>query len=75
MAAPSFAFTLKRTAQILECDENLIWEVAGQLEPKDGILWIYDTEETHTIAFTQRGIESLKEIIKDQFSQTNKPAV
>lgn len=75
MAAPSFACTLKRTAQILECDDNLIWEIVGQLKPEDGILWIYDTDETHPLALTQRGLESVKEIIEDQFSQNDKPAV
>ncbi|GAB6053541.1 hypothetical protein JCM17960_23610 [Magnetospira thiophila] len=75
MAAPSHAFTLKRAAQILECDEDLICEIAEQLEPEDGMLWIYDTEETHALAFTQRSYESLKEIIEDQFSQTDMPAV
>lgn len=75
MAAPSHAFTLKRAAQILECDEDLIWDIADQLEPEDGMLWVYDAEEIHTLAFTQRGIESLKEIIEDQFTQTNTPAV
>ena len=75
MAAPSHAFTLKYAARILECDEDLIWEVAEQLEPEDGMLWIYDTTEIQTLAFTQRGIESLKEIIEDQFPQTDTPAV
>lgn len=75
MGSPSHAFTLKRAAQILECDEEMIWEIADQLEPEDGMLWIYDTEETQTLAFTQRGIESLKEIIDDQCSETDTPAV
>ncbi len=75
MAAPSHAFTLKRAAQILECDEDLIWHIADQLEPEDGMLWIHDTEESQTLAFTQRGIESLKEIIEDQFIKADTPAV
>jgi len=66
MAAPSHAFTLKRAAQILGCDEDLIWEIADQLEPEDGMLWVYDTGEIHTLAFTQRGIEALRELIEDQ---------
>ena len=75
MAAPSHAFTLKRAAQILECDEELLWHISDQLEPEDGMLWIYDTEEIKTLAFTQRGIESLKEIIEVPFTKTNSPAV
>ena len=66
MAAPSHAFTIQRVAQILDCDENLIWDISDQLEPEDGMLWIQDTEGTQVLAFTQNGIETLREIIEDQ---------
>ena len=44
----------------------LIRELADQLEPEDGRLWIYDTEDRATLAFTERGIECLKELSLDQ---------
>ena len=35
------------------------------MEPEHGCLWIYGTGEQQTIAFTQRGIECLRELIAD----------
>jgi hypothetical protein len=46
--------------------EELLDELADQLEPEDGCLWIYDTDDRATLGFTLRGIESLKELIADQ---------
>jgi hypothetical protein len=43
MAAPANAFTISRTAEILGEDEELLWEVAIEMEPEDGLLWIHDT--------------------------------
>jgi len=33
---------------------------------EDGCLWICDADESATLGFTERGIESLKELIADQ---------
>ena len=43
-------------------DEEWLLELADQLDPEDGCLWIYDTEDRATLGFTARGIESLKEL-------------
>jgi hypothetical protein len=40
-----------------------------QLEPKDGMLWVYDTDGAETLAFTADGVEALREIIKDQIDR------
>ena len=45
---------------------DLLDEIADQLEPEDGRLWIHDSDERATLGFTERGIESLKELIADQ---------
>ena len=45
---------------------DLIDEIAEQLEPEDGCLWIYDADDRATLGFTERGIKSLKELIADQ---------
>ena len=47
-------------------DEEWLLELADQLEPEDGCLWIYDTDDRATLGFTERGIESLKELSLDQ---------
>ena len=66
MAAPSTVFTIARAAEMLGEDEEWLEELADQLEPEDGCLWIRDTDDRVTLGFTTRGIESLKELILDQ---------
>ena len=65
MAAPSCVFTMARVALMLGEDEEWLHEFAEQLEPEDGCLWIYDTEDRATLGFTARGIESLMELSLD----------
>lgn len=66
MAAPSFVYTIAYAAELLGEDEEWLLELADQLEPEDGHLWIYDTDDRATLGFTERGIESLKELSLDQ---------
>ena len=66
MAAPSCVFTLARAAELLGEDKEWLEELAGQLEPEDGRLWIYDTADRATLGFTERGIECLEELSLDQ---------
>ena len=66
MAAPSYVFTIARAAEMLGEDEEWLLELADQLEPEDGCLWIRDTDDRATLGFTDRGIESLKELSLDQ---------
>lgn len=63
MAAPGHAFTISLVAEMLGEDEDLLWEVALEMEPEDGKLWIHDTGEQDTVAFTKWGIENLRELI------------
>ena len=65
MAASSCVFTLARAAEMLGESEEWLRELADQLEPEDGRLWIHDTEDRATLGFTERGIESLKELSLD----------
>lgn len=66
VAAPSVVFTIASAAEMIGETVDLLDEIADQLEPEDGCLWIYDTDEHATLDFTERGIESLKELIADQ---------
>lgn len=36
------------------------------MEPEHGILWIHNTGEQQTLAFTKQGIDNLREQISDQ---------
>ena len=70
MAAISRVFTIRHAAQILGRDESLLWDLSDQLEPEDGMLWVYDIDGTEILAFTDVGIETLREIIRDQVDRT-----
>ena len=65
MAAPAHAFTIARAAQILREDEQLLWDLALDMEPEDGCLWIYGTDEQEILAFTDRGLEYLRELVAE----------
>jgi hypothetical protein len=65
MAAPSHVFTISRVAAMLGEYEGLLWDLVDQLEPQDGCLWVYSVGDEQTIAFTDRGLESLQEIIAE----------
>jgi hypothetical protein len=43
-----------------------IARLAEMLDPEDGRLWIYEIEDRNTLGFTERGVESLKELSLDQ---------
>ena len=66
MTALSAVFAIARAAAMLGETVDLLDGIADQLEPEDGCLWIYDTDERATLGFTMRGIEILKELIADQ---------
>ena len=69
MAAITHVFTIRRAAQILGRDEDMLWGLSDQLEPEDGMLWVYDIDGVEILAFTNDGIETLREIIKDQIDR------
>ena len=65
MAAPGHVFTIGRAAEILGEAEELLWGMLDSLEPEDGCLWIYDTNDRQTVAFTDYGLDCLRELIAD----------
>jgi hypothetical protein len=65
MAAPAHAVTIARAAQILHEDERLLWDLALDMDPEDGCLWIYGTNGHETLAFTDRGLEYLQELLAE----------
>lgn len=69
MAAISHVYTIRKAAEILGRTEELLWDLSDQLEPEDGMLWSHDVDGLETMAFTERGIENLREIISDQIDR------
>ena len=71
MAAISHVFTIRRAAQILGRDEELLWNFAGAIRAEDGLLWVYDIDEGEVPAFTSFGLDNLREIIADQIDRVS----
>jgi hypothetical protein len=55
--------TIARVAQELGEDENWLADIALEMEPEDGVIWVYGPDDDTTMAFTDFGIEQLKELI------------
>lgn len=70
MPAITHVFTIRRAAQMLNRDEELLWDLSDQLEPEDGMIWVYDIDDGQTLAFTRTGLDALSEIIRDQVDRT-----
>jgi len=59
----SYVFTLGHVAEMLGEDEEWLFEVAEEMDPEDGQLWVVGVGEDGVMAFTDDGIENLKELI------------
>src|SRR5882724_3559349 len=56
-------FTLSHVAEMLGEDEDWLFEVAEEMDTEDGQLWVVGVGEDGMMAFTDDGIENLKELI------------
>ena len=64
MAAPSYVFTIARVARMLDEDEVWLQEIALEMEPEDGCLAVWGTDDEIAVtAFTLAGIDNLKELV------------
>src|SRR5580692_3632857 len=59
----SHVFTLSHVAEMLGEDEQWLFEVAEEMDTEDGQLWVVGVGEDGVMAFTDDGIENLKELI------------
>ena len=65
MAAITHVFTIGYVAELLAEDEDWLGELATDMDPEDGHLWIYGVGDEQVAAFTHFGIENLKQLIAD----------
>ena len=65
MAAPAHAITIRRAAEMLGEDEELLWDIATDMGPEHGCHWIYDTDDRQTVAFTPDAMEYLREMLPE----------
>jgi len=66
MAAISAVFTISYVANLLGEDEDWLFELSIDMEPEDGSLWVYGVGEDGVPAFTQDGIDNLRQIVADK---------
>ena len=59
----SHVFTLSHVAEMLGEDEEWLFEVAEEMDTEDGQLWVVGVGEDGVMAFTDDGIENLKNLI------------
>ena len=56
--------TIDRVAKELGEDVDWLYDVALEMEPEDGVIWVQGLGDDSVMAFTDFGVESLVELIK-----------
>ncbi len=75
MAGIPFVFTIARVAELLGEDEGRLHEISINMTPEDGCLWVIGVDEDGFPAFTEYGVECLKQIVIEEraLTATRKP--
>lgn len=63
MAAVSHVFTLAYVARLLGEDEDWLHDISIEMEPEDGCISVHGPGDEYTPAFTDLGIENLRQLI------------
>jgi hypothetical protein len=58
--------TIALVAQEMGEDEAWLNEIIDEMEPEDGLIWVYGPDGKHTAAFSDFGVESLEDIIRER---------
>ena len=66
MAAITSVFTITYVAKMLGEDEDWLHDLSIDMFPEDGCLRVYGVGEDGVTAFTEHGIDCLKQIIADE---------
>ncbi len=66
MAAISAVFTIGHVAKMLGEDEDWLHDLSIGMFPEDGCLHVYGVDENGITAFTDFGIDCLRQIIADK---------
>ena len=56
--------TIDRVAKDLGEDVDFLFDVAIEMEPEDGLIWVLGLGDESVMAFTDDGVDSLVELIK-----------
>lgn len=63
--------TLARVARILGESEDLLFELIAQMEPEDGLIWVYDAKDDETPALSSDGIDCIRDLIAEHRCNQN----
>jgi len=66
MAGIPYVFTISLVAEMLGEDEEWLREIYVAMDPEEGSLWVFGVGEHGVPAFTEYGIECLKQIIIEE---------
>ena len=58
--------SLARVARDLGVSEDLLDELTDQMDTEDGLIWVYGIDEDPVMAFSDDGIECLRELIANR---------
>ena len=72
MAGIPFVFTIGHVAKLLGEDEDWLHEISISMDPEEGCLWVFGVGEHGVPAFTDYGIECLKQIIIEERAHPRK---
>jgi hypothetical protein len=56
--------TIARVAAMLGEDEDWLSDVASEMDQEDGLIWVYGPGDDGAMAFTDFGIETLRELVE-----------
>jgi hypothetical protein len=56
--------TIDGIAKDLGEDVDFLFDVAIEMDPEDGLIWVHALDDDSVMAFTDDGIDSLVELIK-----------
>jgi hypothetical protein len=73
LAAISHVFTITYVAELLGEDEDWLHELSIDMFPEDGRLYVCSGKDDAVTAFTEDGIENLKQIIADMRADGRAP--
>jgi hypothetical protein len=73
LAAITAVFTINYVAEMLGEDEDWLYELSIDMFAEDGGLRVYGVGEDGVTAFTEYGIEGLKQIIADERTAGKEP--
>ena len=66
VAGIPFMFTIARVAEMLGEDEEWLYEISINMDPEEGCLWVIGAGDDECPAFTEHGIECLKQVIIEE---------